>query len=422
MSDVFPQLILVAGKDPLYESGGHCSLVRATAHAARAIGFPPRVFCISDRTEVVETPFGILHRVGSPWGSLLGPALFRNLRSPYWLFHARKMHRALVEHIARHGGPHILHGFSIWSAVGVRESLADRVVRLPVATVHHAYTSLGHELAAKRAGAPLRDGVGPWLQAVGEYHWMTRACAHLERRPLRECDLLVLNYESVRALVRALGAPAERIRKIRYTTDRAYAGTRPPARTKRGEVARIVAVSRHDPRKGLDVLLRALARLTEHGVRFRARLVGKGALLENHRALARKLGLGESTEVVGWVPDVTAELAAADIFVLPSREEGSGSLSLIEAARQGLALVASGIDGLIEDLAGGSSGVLVPPDDPASLGDAIAGLIADPGRRARLQAAARTLFEERFSPAMVERDLAEVYAELSERVLARAPR
>src|SRR6516162_5247356 len=158
------------------------------------------------------------------------------------------------------------------------------------------------------------------------------------------------------------------------------------------------AVSRHDARKGVDVLLRALAHLKHAGVPFRSCLVGGGGpLLTQHRQLAEQLGLGGVAAIVGPVSDSYSYLEQADIFVLPSLEEGSGSLSLLEALQAGVASVASNIDGIPEDVVDGETALLVPPGKPVELAEAIERLIGNPTLRKEIAKRGRRTFEMRFS-------------------------
>jgi glycosyltransferase involved in cell wall biosynthesis len=172
---------------------------------------------------------------------------------------------------------------------------------------------------------------------------------------------------------------------------------------------RIVCVARHDPRKGIDVLLHALERLKRAGVAFSARLVGGGALLETHRKLARTLGIEDRVAILGVVPSVEPHLREADIFVLPSREEQSGSLALLEAMRAGLACVASGCDGIPEDVRHRREAWLTAPGEVQSLADGLGALIADASLRRMLAHGARKRFEERFSAAAMTSALDGIY-------------
>ncbi len=172
----------------------------------------------------------------------------------------------------------------------------------------------------------------------------------------------------------------------------------------------IVAVSRHDPRKGIDRLVHALAMLRADGIPFRACIVGGGPLLAAHRALGERLGLSSCTAFAGLVSDSFAYLRAADVFALPSLEEGGGSLSLLEAMQARCAIVATRVDGIPEDVDDGVNGVLVAPDDSRALRDALARLVSDSAARSRLAAAARRTFERRFSADVFVAALRDIYS------------
>jgi glycosyltransferase involved in cell wall biosynthesis len=176
----------------------------------------------------------------------------------------------------------------------------------------------------------------------------------------------------------------------------------------------VVSVSRHDPRKGVDVLLAALAGLKKRGVPFRACIAGEGVLLETHRRLSVRSGLDGSTLVAGFVPDVWSLLAHADVFVLPSRREQSGSLALLEALQAGVAAVVSACDGIPEDVTDGEDALLVAPGDPVALEGALSRLLADQALRHRLARRGRETFERRFSAGAFSRDLGAVYREMGE--------
>ena len=159
----------------------------------------------------------------------------------------------------------------------------------------------------------------------------------------------------------------------------------------------IVCVSRHDARKGVDVLLEALGGLRRAGVGFRACLLGRGELIDAHRRLARRLGLERSVAITGQVPDLAPYLLRADVYVLPSLSESSGSVALLEAMQAGRAIVASGCDGIPEDVTDGDSALVVAPGDRQALAAAIARLLGDPALRGRLAARARADVRRRFS-------------------------
>lgn len=148
---------------------------------------------------------------------------------------------------------------------------------------------------------------------------------------------------------------------------------------------RLLAVGSLEQRyKGFDVLLRAMAILRDHGFSVTARLAGDGRYRSEIERLAKTLALEDAATFLGRVSreQVFEELDAADIFVLPSRTEGLAR-ALIEAMARGAPAIASDVGGIPELL---EPGVLVRPDDPAALADAIRNLAQDPARMARQSA------------------------------------
>jgi glycosyltransferase involved in cell wall biosynthesis len=128
--------------------------------------------------------------------------------------------------------------------------------------------------------------------------------------------------------------------------------------------------------------------------------------------MARKLGLGSETTIDGKVDEPFLHLRQADLFVLPSLEEGSGSLSMVEAMQCGVAVVATNIDGIPEDVVDEDSALLVPPGDVPELTYALRRVLTDQPLRDRLGRRAREAFERRFSPDTFRKSLMEAYADL----------
>ena len=116
--------------------------------------------------------------------------------------------------------------------------------------------------------------------------------------------------------------------------------------------------------------------------------------------------------ITGYVDDVFAYLQHADVYVLPSLEEGSGSVALLEALQAGTAVVASGCDGIPENVADGAEAVLVEPGSVGALEAALATVLEDADLRERLAAGARKAYEERFSAPAFVAALGRTYADL----------
>jgi L-malate glycosyltransferase len=151
------------------------------------------------------------------------------------------------------------------------------------------------------------------------------------------------------------------------------------------------------PVKAHDILVRALARLRDQGVRLLMLAVGDGPERPNIEALAAELGLGkERLRLLGFRSDVPDLLGAADFFVLPSRMEGL-PLAALEAMAQRLPVVTTRVGGIPEVVFDGEHGLLVPSDDPDALAAAMGKLANDEGLRAALGQAAAARARDDFS-------------------------
>lgn len=149
--------------------------------------------------------------------------------------------------------------------------------------------------------------------------------------------------------------------------------------------------------KGQDVLINALPSLAERFPRLRVSFIGSGPQLEAFATLARERGVAGRCAFVGQVThgEVLRRMAEAALVVVPSRAEALGLVN-IESLAVGTPVVASRVGGIGDAVRDGLDGLLVPPDDPAALAEAIGRLLADPATRQRMGHAARQGFLERF--------------------------
>ena len=177
----------------------------------------------------------------------------------------------------------------------------------------------------------------------------------------------------------------------------------------------LVNVARHDPVKGIDVLLEAMALLPDE-----VSLVQIGSGLEQHTAdlVAQRteLGLDDRVEFreVPWDQRAADQIAGFDLFVLPSRVEGL-PVTIMEAMLAGRAIVSTEVGSIREQITDGETGLIVPVEDPKALAAAISELLADPDRRAEMGRRNREKAERMFTvEATVDR-----YVTLYDRLTAR---
>lgn len=408
-------VILVVGRDPTLQPGGSESYSRAAGRAALAAGYEPHLFCVGKETRAETTPFGIIHCVRSPFRPLRG--LMVAAHQPYIV---NAIARFMEERRPPRAARFLIHTFGNWNGVGA--AAARRLARMGIGCrmVASVFSTYNHETRGKLQGIGRPHSLRAHLVLRWEMLWTQLTVDPSERRGLRASDLVLTNYDSVRRIVDSEFGPGLRFGKITYSSELAFLrGESDPvpmpdflATLEPKNAPLILSVSRHDARKGLDVLLRALALLKQDGVRFRACLAGGGELLEQHRRFAAKLGLADCTIIPGRVPDAYACLRHADIYTLPSIEEGSGSVSLLEALQAGVAPVVSRVDGLPEDVTDGESALLTAPGDAADLARALRRLVEDAELRARLARGAQARYRERFSAAAFAADIGAVYSGL----------
>lgn len=211
------------------------------------------------------------------------------------------------------------------------------------------------------------------------------------------------------------GVAADRIELIyeavdpaRIVANRSRAAVRDELRAGADQFV-VMTAARLTERKGIDVLIEAVAALADPKIVLV--VAGDGPESAPLRELAAARGIADNCRFLGSRSDVGDLLAACDVFAVPSRAEGLGNAAL-EALGAGRPVVASRVGGLAAMIVDEESGLLVPPDAPPLLAAAIARLRDDDGLRARFAAAGPVRLDQGFRPEqMVEQHLA-LYARL----------
>ena len=210
--------------------------------------------------------------------------------------------------------------------------------------------------------------------------------ARWERLNTRRADLVMVTSRYCAEVAgRVYGVPADRLAVVpepidleAWDAEFARAALIPHRRPV------VLSVARMYPRKRLQDLLHAAAVLRTRIPDVQIRIVGQGPEYPGLVRLHGELGLGESVILLGDVSRerLAAEYVGADVFCLPSVQEGFG-IVFLEAMAAGLAVVACRAAAVPEVVRDGETGVLAPPRDPEALAGALGGLLQDPGRAQR---------------------------------------
>jgi len=164
----------------------------------------------------------------------------------------------------------------------------------------------------------------------------------------------------------------------------------------------IGTIARLDPQKGLPVLLHAFSILARRRPQAALLVAGTGPEREALERLAVRLGIADRVQMLGFQRDVRPVLAALDVFVLPSRWEGFG-LATLEAMAAGLPVVVTDVPGSRDLVQHEQTGLVVPPNDPRALAQAVARCLSQADLSAQLSQRARVAAANFSVQKMVER-------------------
>lgn len=171
---------------------------------------------------------------------------------------------------------------------------------------------------------------------------------------------------------------------------------------------RLVTVGALAPRKGQEYAIEALSMLKESGVDATLDLVGAGPDEAKLRRLVADAGLGDLVSFAGEQEDPRPYLKRADVFLLPSRQEGF-AVALLEAMATGLPVIATDVGGNAEALVDGEGGRIVPAQQPAAIAAAVADLAKERRRWPEIGRFNRARVQDRFSIDASARHLADWY-------------
>jgi glycosyltransferase involved in cell wall biosynthesis len=237
----------------------------------------------------------------------------------------------------------------------------------------------------------------------------------LRRFALRCADFLIsISEYTKRQAVSINGVDAKRIWVLPNATEKDAMDTVPTHSLERKQGTRILSVGRVDSseqQKGFDTVITCLPAILKRVPDAQYVIVGSGTDLDRHKQLAREVGVSDRVQFLGAVADETLTQCyqSADIFVMPSAQEGFGFVYL-EAMLYAKAVVAARSGGAPEVVDDGVTGRLVEYGNEEELTEALTDLCLDPEKRARLGSAGYQRLQERFTFAHFKQNLIEILA------------
>jgi glycosyltransferase involved in cell wall biosynthesis len=396
--------VLLVGNHWTEGPGGAETMLVLTADLLRAAGHEVVPFAVAEE-RTLPTPVrsalpvaagaGARTRFGEAWAGVWSPSAYRAL--------------ARVVDEVRPDVAHVHHVFERLT-LSVLDALHRRGV--PTVMTLHDYKPVCPNFRLFTGGEPCtRCLSGGYWQVVRHRclegsRWRSVAAAvdaHAARARgvYDRVDRFLAPSAFLRDRVVEGGLPADRVEVLPNPVVAA-----PSPRPVPGDPPTVLYASRLVAEKGVDTLLDAAGRLPD-GVRVR--LAGSGRLERAVRVRVAAEGL--PVDVLGPLPPdrIAAELRAAAVAVLPALWWENCPMAVLEAAAQGVPVVATAVGGVPELVDDGTTGLLVPPGDAAALSGALTRLLANPAEADRLGRAGWARVRSRHDPAVHVAALQEVY-------------
>lgn len=223
---------------------------------------------------------------------------------------------------------------------------------------------------------------------------------------LENSDLILAVSEAVgRSIARRTSVTEERVKILRNGISVTRQKTAPP------EAPIVLCVGRLEPEKGFDVAINALFHLRKSVPNAELRIIGSGYELHPLQLQASVLGLSHAVTFLGELSHehVQIEMAKASLIVIPSKSTEGFSLVAAEAAALGRVTVGSAVGGLPETIVDGVTGMIVPPDSPNHLANAIESLLRNRARLIEMGNRGHAMATERFAIDKFVAGLAQTY-------------
>jgi glycosyltransferase involved in cell wall biosynthesis len=297
-------------------------------------------------------------------------------------------------------------------SVAVKIAQIVRQEKYGLIHAHTVRTAMVGSLAAKLASVPMVYHVHSPMSRNTERPWLNWTNGLVERFSLRGANRLIAVSDSLKRHMVRLGLDPSRIAVVHNGVASLY---EIPFRTKPRTQWTLGTVALFRPRKGIEILLQSLAILRKQGLPVRLRAVGKFESVKYEReirTLVNNLVLEDMVQWTGFTSDVTSELLAMDLFVLPSLFGEGLPMVVLEAMAAGVPVVATDVEGIPEAVRHGQDGAIAPAGDPKALAQAITDVIEGKYDWTELRQSAFERQAHHFSQSSMAEGVAGVYRQV----------
>ena len=295
--------------------------------------------------------------------------------------------------------------------LGIVQHLRKELKRRRIDTVHsHGYKpDFYGGLAAKLSNIPVMSTCHLWTKSTPAL----RSYANLDALMLRRFDKVVAVSEPIFRELHSAGIPTRNLALIPNGISAGrFATAAPVYRNLFDPDAFIFGVAcRQVAAKGVDLLLRAIPRVSALAPSARFLIAGDGPNLNEYVELARSLGVEDKVVFLGRCNSMPEFYASLNTFVLPSRDEGL-PIALLEAMASARMVIATEVGSVSSVIRDQENGLLIPPDNLEALSLAMLSVVSNRDHLSRFGDAAQSQVTSNYSSGRMVRRYAELYQEL----------
>lgn len=405
-------IFLISGKSPVTKPGGYAAYSHNLAKVFIKLGHTVYIIAQGDNKSIKKTEIGYEHLVTAGFINKL--PFFNSLELAalpiFSYFFIKEINKIIKE---KKIDKFIIWGAGPWSYAGV---YIKNKYKKRAKFISSYFTTLPHEMLGSYNAINIRDyGLITKIKYFLVLNIIANIYAKLENSIVHTCDLVVVHYKSTKNILKKqFSLSFNKMRQISYYVEIFQRSTTKNIQDlkieKKLEIVykknkTIIIVCRQDPRKGINYLLRAFKIVIQKYKNLKLIIVGSGSMFKQNLELSRKLDIEENVIFTGFVSNFKPFLKKADIFVFPAIEEGSGSLSILEAMKEGKAIISTNCDGIPEDIVNNKDGLLVPMMNEFLLAEAILKLLTDPKLTRDLGFNTKKAYDHKFSFERMKNDV-----------------